>query len=286
MQTGQISIKTKDGAFITASACGLLEKHPRGAVVVSHGLGEHSGCYQELVRRLSDAGYASVVFDQRGHGRMSEASYGKRKKLYGVIPSYQSFLDDLGLVVGFMKQSIPGAPVVLYGHSMGGNIVINYLLKHGQSDFSCAVLESPWLGLYRKINPFLAFGAKILGHISPNITVRSRLRPVDVTDDGKKSVEIVSDPLSHDRLSLRLFSGARSGGAYAIKNAPRLKLPICLAIAQNDTVVSNRAIRTFFGRCGANVVSEEYDACHSIHNDVNRADFYRDVIAFLNRHCE
>ena len=41
----------------------------RGAVVLLHGLAEHSGRYAELVGRLVARGLAVYALDHRGHGR-------------------------------------------------------------------------------------------------------------------------------------------------------------------------------------------------------------------------
>ena len=42
---------------------------PRGAVALVHGLGEHSGRYERLAGRFTDAGFAVWAIDLRGHGQ-------------------------------------------------------------------------------------------------------------------------------------------------------------------------------------------------------------------------
>ena len=41
---------------------------PRAVVLIVHGLGEHSGRYDHVARRLADAGFEVHAYDQRGFG--------------------------------------------------------------------------------------------------------------------------------------------------------------------------------------------------------------------------
>ena len=273
-------IKAGDGADIHVKFFGA--NLIKGVVIVCHGFGEHSGCYNELAEHLARSGYASVVFDQRGHGDLPEEFSANPKKFYGIIPVYDSFLDDIGDILAWVKQKLPDVPVSLYGHSMGGNIALNYLLKRGQSDFACAVIESPWLGLYKEVSPFTSVMAKVIGYITPNISVLSSLPPEDITSHKPKAKEIADDPNYHNRISLRMFSGIKDACAYAVKNAAALTLPTYLAIAENDRIVCNEAIRQFTDKCEPNVKIKKYESHHSIHNDIHGAKFYQDFVSFLN----
>ena len=44
--------------------------NPRGAVVLAHGVSEHSGRYDYVAKRLLDAGYNVYRVDHRGHGKV------------------------------------------------------------------------------------------------------------------------------------------------------------------------------------------------------------------------
>jgi len=284
MQKNKLRIKAKDGVDIPAFAYNLGEAPVKGIVIISAGFGEHSGSYYELIERLTGANYASVIFDQRGHGSLGVQSPEERKKLQGIVPSYQCFLDDIECITTQVKEK--SLPLMLYGHSMGGNIVVNYLLKNDQSDFACAVMESPWLGLHKEVDPFTAGLARVLGAISPKIAIINKLNYSDITGEGVRAEEISKDSLYHNRISMRLFSGINGACKYALDNAARLAIPTYLTFAKDERIVSNQAIQRFLEACGPNVTSKEYGACHATHNDVNKEEFYKDVIAFFDAHCE
>ncbi len=285
MQTYKLYAVSKDGHKINAITTYSAEaaQNARALVIICHGFGEHSGSYGELMERLLHAGYASACFDQRGHGELGEASPEKRFKRFGVVPGYDSFMDDIEALVSAAKILAPHIPLALYGHSMGGNIAANYLLRRGQSDFACAILESPWLGLYNDLNPLTAALARLLGGVSPKLAIVKRLKLSDITGDALMADAIGNDPLYHNRISFRLVSGIRSGCAFALKNAQALTIPAFLAFAKDERIVSNPAIKAFLGACGDNVTQKEYGSCHAIHNDVCRDAFFTDLTAYLDK---
>ena len=251
----------------------------KGTVIIVHGFGEYAGSYIEFARRLAAANYSSVTFDQRGHGNLEDP------RLRGIIPGYQCFLDDINSVYTQIKQESPDTPVVLYGHSMGGNIAANYMLAYPDSGLSCAVLESPWFGLYKEPSALIYALASVLGRISPNLAINSPLSKSDVTSDTAKTDEMEKDPLYHNRISFRMVAGIKKACKNAISNAPQISVPVYLAYAEHERIVSNQAIFNFYNNCIQNVTIKEYASCHAIHNDVAREGFYNDVISFIGAHC-
>src|SRR3954451_6416028 len=79
----------------------------RAEVVVTHGLGEHSGRYAHVAAALARRGLRMWGYDVRGHGR----SDGRR----GDARRYEGLLEDLGLV--FTEAAREGRAIFLMGHS-------------------------------------------------------------------------------------------------------------------------------------------------------------------------
>ncbi|MGB7449854.1 MAG: alpha/beta hydrolase [Ornithinimicrobium sp.] len=83
-------------------------------VVLCHGYTLDRRCWTHQRRSLSEAGYAVVVWDQRGHGRSQT----------GPVASYT--IDQLGRdLAAVVERAAPHGPVVLVGHSMGGMAVMS-----------------------------------------------------------------------------------------------------------------------------------------------------------------
>ena len=275
-------IKSADGVDIPLVVYNTDENHIKGVVIISHGFGEHSRCYEELAEHFTSNHYACVVFDQRGHGSLKTVPPERRAKMLGIIPGYDSFLDDIGSIVAALKQRSPTIPVILYGHSMGGNIILNYLLRRDQSNIACAVAEAPWLGLYKKVPAPVVLFAKIAGKLSGSLAIYNKLQASDITGDPERVEGYWKDPLYHNRISLRMFAGINDGCNFAINNAAGLSIPLFIGAANHDRIVSNKAIRAFVEAGAPGLVLKEYESHHAIHNDISREEFFRDVIAFLD----
>src|SRR5512137_1417329 len=98
--------------------CWQPESEPRAAVVLVHGVGEHSGRYMNVVGPLVEDGYAVYSYDQRGHG----VSPGPRVH----IDRWTEYREDLTTYVSDVAEQVGDVPVVLYGHSMGSLVVLDY----------------------------------------------------------------------------------------------------------------------------------------------------------------
>ncbi|WP_410477860.1 alpha/beta fold hydrolase [Myxococcus sp. MxC21-1] len=98
--------------------------HPsvRGVVVVIHGLRDYSDRYGRLAETLQPQGFAVVAQDHRGHGH----SGGDRQRM----ESLQQLVDDVDGVVQDARVRHPDAPVVVFGHRMGGLIATHDALQH------------------------------------------------------------------------------------------------------------------------------------------------------------
>ena len=99
----------------------LPDSEALAVICLIHGKGEHSGRYLNAASTLTDAGYILLTFDLRGHGK----SQGRR----GFSPSYEALMDDISLLLNEAVNRFPNLPHFLYGHSLGGNLVLNYALR-------------------------------------------------------------------------------------------------------------------------------------------------------------
>jgi len=276
-----IKVTAKDGAEIPVITYNIEENDKKGIVIVCHGFGEHAGAYLEHAGRLWQGNYASVILDQRGHGKPPEGA----KRWHGVIPSYQCFIDDIVSVTEAVRKMAPDTPIAIYGHSMGGNIVINTLLRlppEQASGYFCAVFESPWLDLYDPPNAFTLGLIRFLNRIAPNFRHYRKLKHDDLSGDAEKKKGYSRDPYYHGFLSMRMLTGIMDGCTYAMENASRLPVKSFMAYADDELVVDKKAIFEFTERAGNMVTIKEYSSKHAIYNDVNREQYCRDFVSFLD----
>jgi len=96
----------------------LAEGEPRGIVLISHGLAEHSRRYERFARYLTSRGYHVYAWDHRGHGETTapDAPLGRFAKENGG----EKVMADAKAMRDVALADHPGLPVILFGHSMAG----------------------------------------------------------------------------------------------------------------------------------------------------------------------
>jgi alpha-beta hydrolase superfamily lysophospholipase len=100
---------------------------PRGIVQINHGLAEHAARYARFAKALSAAGYHVYAHDHRGHGftKAPDAPLGRFAEKDGG----EKVLDDVMAVRRHATAAHPGLPLIIFGHSMGGLIAMNSVLR-------------------------------------------------------------------------------------------------------------------------------------------------------------
>ncbi len=136
MKTNTFSHKTSDGIHLFVRHWSPDVK-AKAMVLVSHGVGEHSGRYAGLAAALTAAGYEVWVPDQRGHGKTASSSGG-----YGWFAAQDGFsraVQDLKELRDRAAIEFPGLPGFLMGHSMGSSIARSYISRYGATLGGCAL---------------------------------------------------------------------------------------------------------------------------------------------------
>lgn len=114
---------------------------PRAVVHINHGLAEHARRYDGFAQRLNAAGFAVFAQDHRGHGatRATDAPQGAFS-LTG--DGVARVLADISMVQDHIRTQHADVPLIMFGHSMGGLITMNYALAHPDRLAGAAVWNS------------------------------------------------------------------------------------------------------------------------------------------------
>jgi alpha-beta hydrolase superfamily lysophospholipase len=219
----------------------------RGCVVMVHGLGEHGQRYRPLAADLNLAGWAALTADLPGHGQ----SPGRR----GHIPSYRRMLVEVSTFLQTAADRFAGLPLVLFGHSMGGNLAANYILRRKEVAASApdpiALVLSGAMFLPQNPPPRPhIFAAWLTGYLLPWWTIRAPVDSSKLTRDQSIVKAIREDPLMHNRLSLYLGTQLLAQGRHALDHAQRIDLPTLVMHGEADPITSYRASESFALRAG------------------------------------
>ena len=235
------------------------EGDTRAVLVIVHGHGEHSSRYDHVADFLNARGIAVGAYDFFGHGKTG----GKR----GFTPSYDGLIKTVGTMIQQVKEQFPDKPLFLYGHSMGGNFVANYVLREKPA-LSGVILSAPWLGLAFDPPKSDIILGKMMLRIYPKFTQASKLETAALSRDSAVVQQYEQDPLVHDQIGPALGLGCMENGAWAIEHAGEWALPLLHYHGTADRITSWEASKSFAGKVQGDVTWKAFDGYyHELHNE-------------------
>jgi len=248
-------------------------KTTRAVIILVHGLGEHSRRYErEVVPALLNNSMAVISYDQFGHGQ----SKGKR----GHHPGFSFLLDSIDQMIDKASELFYGKPVFLYGHSMGGNIVINYSLRR-RSILKGLIVTSPFLRIAFEPPQWKMTFARIIDKIMPSLTMSSDLDVNSISRDEDEIAAYQLDPLVHDRVSTGYSLEIMKNGEWAIEHANDLKLPMLLLHGTKDKLTSSVASEEFANKSEKVKLILFENAYHELHHDLDKDKVLEKIISWI-----
>ena len=254
------------------------ELERRAALVIVHGLGEHSGRYGNVVEHLLPRGIAVYSFDLRGHGR----SPGRR----GHINAWSDLHEDLDAFFSLVSRQVSGLPRFLMGHSLGGLIVLEYALRRGSDvELQGVIASGPGLST-EGLSPMLVRISSLLSRIWPTLSMPSGLDVPGISQDPAVVQAYQDDPLVHGKATPRSAVGGFAAIRWTLDHVVDWSLPLLILHGEADRLVPAKASRAFFDMVPiADKQRIEYaGGYHEPHNDLNHEQVTADLENWLSRH--
>ncbi len=255
------------------------DEKPKAVIGLVHGLGEHTGRYEHVAKVMTDAGYALVGFDLRGHGRTGGAR--------GHFPSLDAVMQDIHQLFQFLMQRYLGLPQFLYGHSLGGLLSLRYALQYGSGLKGVVVTDSGLRSALQEQKAKITM-AKILGSLVPAMTVPSGLDPATISRDPDVVKKYVNDPLVHDKTSLGLGKSSLSAIDFCFAHAREFVPPLLIMHGKADKLTYASGSEDFAklaSETNKDVTLKLWDGLyHEIHNEPEKAEVFKFMIEWLNKH--
>lgn len=275
MTDTELTLKSKDGLTLIGRQW-TPAAAARGVVALVHGIGEHVGRYAHVAAALNQAGYAMLGYDLRGHGR----SEGPR----GFTPSYDVFLDDIDLLVGEAHARFPGKPIFLFGHSLGGNLVLFYGLRR-KPQLAGVVASAPQLRLAFKPPAWKTTMGRLMFNVWPGFSMPSGLEQAALSRDPEVVRSYAADPLVHDRVSARLGIGLIDVGNWLLEHASEFSLPLLVYSGGADRLTSSVACGEFAGKVRGDCTLKIWDGLyHETHNEPEKSDVIGLMVRWIQDH--
>jgi acylglycerol lipase len=233
------SIKLKNGLVLRGLIASPGE-NIRAVIIFVHGIGEHIYRYSGWYKSLNREGIGFTGVDLPGHGK----SDGKR----GYIKSFAVMDDMIDILYDSVSNTFPGIPVFLYGQSLGGGVVLDYILRK-QKSLRAAIVTSPWLKLSFEPGKAKLLLASVMKNIVPGLILPSGL---------------VTDHLSH-------------AARFSMNHASELRIPLLIMHGSEDMICSPEGSRQFASKTDMAELKIWDGGYHELHNEV----FSKNVFTFL-----
>ncbi len=229
-------------------------------VCIIPGFGEHSGRYKDMAEYLTIHGFGVTAMDTFGHGK----STGRR----GYSPSYESSMNSIQRFLEETERFFPGHKTFLYGHSMGGGLAINFVLRR-RPKLTGLILGSPLFKI-AFIPPFIKiFLARIMNKIYPSFSNDSNLDTTTLSRDHEIVKAYLNDPLVHGKISARTFLELMDSGQWALQHANELNIHCLLMHGTSDRITSYKASEEFVSKAPQALITfKSWEGFyHELHNE-------------------
>lgn len=272
-------LRTDDGLRLLVSALPAAPSttgatQPKGQALIVHGYAEHHGRYGELVQLLHRMGVSCLLLDLRGHGR-SEGSRGH-------VADFEHYRHDLDLVLESAGWS-GDTPTLLFGHSLGGLIALEYIL-HRPGRFDLLAVSSPFLGPAVEVPTIKVALGHLAARVAPTLNLAGVLDAKMLTHDEEQQRRYREDALIFHSFNPKWFLEVRDAQQEVYKDAGAIRLPALFLLGDSDAIADPEQGRRVFQRLGseAKTLRVYPNLFHEVLNERAREPVYLDLEAWLD----
>src|SRR6185295_3540571 len=116
-----------------------------------------------------------------------------------------------------------GLPKFLWGHSMGGEFVTNFILKRNVP-LRGAIISSPLFKLAFSPSQFKVFLGGLIKRVFPHFSQNANIDVPAISRNQNVVQGYIEDPLVHSKMSARTFVEVLETAKWVIKNSDQLKI--------------------------------------------------------------
>ena len=250
---------------------------PKAALLVVHGLNEHSGRYLHFADYFTAKGYAVYSYDHIGHGK----SEGTRS----FVKKFSYFIDDLVAYIKMIDGWVDGIPIFPVGHSLGGLITTNMLIDH-QNLVSGAVLSGSVVLVPGYVSKFTITIGKIISVILPKMGLLE-IDKQSLSQDPEVVQAYLDDPLVYNgKITVRVSSEMNQAVERFKFEGGKITLPVLILHGSEDRIVDPTCSEYLHEKVSSSdkqlTIYKGY--FHEIYNEPEKQSVYDDVLTWLENH--
>ncbi len=277
----------------------LKREDAKAAVVISHGFCEFIRKYDELLYYFYEMGYNVYMLEHLGHG-FSHRLVDEVDKVH--VTNFADYVEDFRIFTELVKEQNEGMPLLLFAHSMGGNIGALFLEQH-PGYYKAAVLSSPMLevatGKYPAWTAYVVTALATLtgkgtnyapgkhGFDHVNIFPASSMLSEARYEYAFRLREQVPEYRTYGATMTWVLASLRAA-SKSRRDAKKVQTPVLLCQAGLDKMVGANGQNIFAERSKNTRLVCFAAAKHEIFNSLQpeREAFWKEVFTFYEEQCE
>ncbi|KRX08668.1 hypothetical protein PPERSA_07480 [Pseudocohnilembus persalinus] len=269
----------------------------KASVCIVHGFGEHSGRFLSIADYFAKNGFEVHLIDLRGFGYSGGArGASELEKLHMDVETMirsastelplqyytQIVLQKYNLLIQLFQR-------FLYGHSLGGLVVLTLAMRNPDLNIAGIITTSALLGFPkdRKMSMFKGYFVKMVGKKLEDIVVNSMIHPTALTKNNLYIRKCFGDRLMAPFIGLSMAKSILEGTEYAIPNAYKFSKPVLMVHGKLDMVTSHFDSIQFFNKCSSQDQHKELilfdDGYHELQHDQECQELKERVLQWMNK---
>jgi len=248
--------------------------NPRAAVLIVHGLGDHSGRYLDLIEFFERHQISTIRFDLRGNGRSDGKS--------GYIDSFDDHVSDLRAAEDYFYQRTVGLPRFLYGHSMGALVGATFLTRCANR-FDGVIYSSGLFKVNEDFSPVLQKMSAVLSRILPSLPT-VKIGTDGLSRDPETALESSRDPLRQTH-GIRARTGHEviKATAWMHERLKDIDYPILVLHGADDPLTKPEASQLLYEMSNSNdkLIKIYPNAMHELYHEVIREQVFEDIVDWI-----
>jgi acylglycerol lipase len=185
-------------------------------------------------------------------------------------------MDDITTLLDAVEARWPGVSIVLYGHSLGGSLVLNHAVRKRPA-VTRVVATAPYLRLIEAPSAALVWSVTLASLVAPAVSLATGLDITRLSRDRAVVERYRDDPLVHDRMTFGFFANVQPACEAIIRRGPELHVPTLVMHGSADRITSPLASKELVEHSNGRATLRLWEGYyHEIHNETS----WHDVLLF------